>query len=207
MSQSSCHLLLSSNLLWIKPVSLWTARMNSISPVDNKVGSNNLLLTTKYKSTASSSSSVQVQSASSLGNLSNDVTLSGVTTSNPVIDNSHFFSDESPDEDEDIFNDWVKTLPRPSNNVIYGPTLPMPHRLLHIKIDTLIAKLRVDPGVTTVHVPSKRSRSSLKTGDGQGRAKKAQNKLGSTKEKVTLYSTSTPMVGVPSFRQTENLIK
>lgn len=180
--------------------------MNSNSPVDNELGSNIRLLTTKYKSTASSSISEQDQSASSLGKLSKDSTLSGVISSNLVTEQSQSFSDDSSDDssddddDDDIINYFINTISKPSAKVIYGPKLPTPHNLLHIKINSLIEKLKVDPGVPIVHVPSKRARASSKNDDGQGKLKKSQNTTGPVKEKSLLYSSMTPLVDVLSFK-------
>jgi len=169
--------------------------MNSNSVVDNKLGSNNRLLTTKYNSTASSSICEQDQSASSLGNLSKDSTVSGVMSSNLVTESSQFFSDSSEDDD-DIIDYVIKTISKTSSKLIYGPT---PHLLLHLKINSLIAKLKVDPDVITVHVPSKRARASSKNDDGQGKLKKSQKSMGQVKEKTLLYSSTTPLVDKLSF--------
>ncbi len=173
--------------------------MKSNSPVDNELGSNIRLLTTKYNSTASSSISEQDQSVCSLGNFSKDCTLSGVMSSNLVTEHSQSFSDDD-DDDDDIINYFINTISKRSAKVIYGPKLPTPHNLLHIKINSLIEKLKVDPGVPTVSVPSKRSRASSKNDDGQGKLKKSQSTTGPVKEKSLLYSSMTPLVDVLSFK-------
>lgn len=174
-----------------------------MSHVDNVLESNNLLLTTKYSTTASSSSSEHVDNDSSHGNLNNSITLSTVTDSNPVSLNSQSLSDDDSSGD-DMFDEWVKSKSRPASTVIYGPTVPFPHLMMHYKVDTLIKKLKVDPGIPILHVPSKRSRSVSKASGGAGKLKKKQKAQGSTKEKVPLYSQSTPLVGVPSYRQIQN---
>jgi hypothetical protein len=175
-----------------------------MSSVDNVLESNNLLLTTKYSNTASSSSSVHVDSAASGGNLNNSVTLSTVTESSPVTLNSQFFSDDDSSDDDDMFNEWVKTIVNPTSSVIYGPKVPFPHLMLQYKVDSLIKRLKVDPGIPILHVPSKRSRSSSKASGGTGKAKKQQKAQGSAKDRAPLYSQSTPMVNVPSYRQVQN---
>lgn len=179
--------------------------MKSNSAVDNKLGSNNRLLTTKYNSTASSSICEQDQSASSFGKPSKDSTVSGVMSSNLVTESSQFFSDSSDDSsDEDIIDYVIRTISKPSRNLIYAPTLPTPHLLLHIKMNSLIAKLKADPGVPIVYVASNRKRASSNKDDGQGKMKKSQNKEEPIKEKSLLYSSTTPLVDVLSFKYKTN---
>jgi hypothetical protein len=130
----------------------------------------------------------------------------GVNSVNPVtVDNQlpNVSSDSDSDDDFDELIDW-QSLTLPGETVpcvMYGPSLPPSHKLFFYRIDKLINSLKIDPSILTVHVPSKRDRSSLgKSGVGQGRSKKAQKEQGPKRVRPTLYSLSTPLVLEPSFR-------
>ena len=174
--------------------------------VDNVVPSNSLLLTTKYSSTASSSSGVHPSSASQGGSERNLEMDSGVNSVNPVTADNQLpneSSDSDSDDDFDELIDW-QSLTLPGEEVpcvMYGPSLPPSHKLFFYRIDKLIHSLKMDPSIITVHVPSKRNRSSLgKSNVGQGRPKKSQKESGPKRVRPTLYSLSTPLVLEPSFR-------
>lgn len=178
--------------------------------VDDKVGENSRLLTTKYNNTASSSSGVQDPNSVVDGRFNSASTDDGVMVDNPVVDISHAPSvddddSDDSDSDDDLLIEWTTGVVDTSSSkqikptIIYGPKLPTPHVFFHHKVDSLIVRLRTDPKVPIHHVPSKRKRSAYKQSTGVGAVrKKLKPKLGQSKAKGPLYSQSTPLVRSPS---------